>query len=33
MITYSRGLLFAGEDGMIWPFEATAHEGQIYRPQ
>ena len=33
MITYSRGLLFAGEDGMIWPFEATAHESQIYRPQ
>ena len=33
VVAYSRGLLFAGQDGMIWPYEATAHEAQIYRPQ
>ena len=32
VVAYSRGLLFAGEGGMIWPYEATAQETQIYRP-
>ena len=33
IMPYSRGLLLAGEGGMIWPYEATSHEAQIYRPQ
>ena len=33
MRSYSRGLIFTGEDGMIWPYEATAHEGQLFIPQ
>ena len=24
--SYNRGLIFAGEKGMIWPYEATGHE-------
>lgn len=24
--SYNRGLIFAGEGGMIWPYEATGHE-------
>ena len=32
ILAYSRGLLLAGEAGMIWPFEATANEAQLYRP-
>ena len=30
---YSRGLIVAGEHGMIFPFEATSNENQVYRPQ
>ena len=33
VIPYQRGLIFSGEDGNIWPFEATSNESQIYRPQ
>ena len=31
--SYSRGLILAGEEGMIFAFEATSNESQIYRPQ
>ena len=30
---YSRGLILAGSEGMIFVFEATSNENQIYRPQ
>lgn len=30
---YSRGLIFAGDQGMIFAFEATSNENQVYRPQ
>lgn len=33
VIPYSRGLIFSGEGGMIWPFESTSNESQVYRPQ
>jgi len=33
MVPYLRGLILAGEKGMIFPFEATSNESQVYRPQ
>ena len=30
---YSRGLIFSGQDGYIWPYEGTSNEAQVYRPQ
>ena len=32
VLAYARGIIVAGEGGRIWPFEVTAHEGQLYRP-
>ena len=29
---YSRGLILAGEQGFIWPFEQTSNEHEVYRP-
>ena len=33
MIAYARGIIFAGEQGLIWPYETTSNESQVYRPQ
>lgn len=32
MVPYLRGLILAGDKGMIFPFEATSNESQVYRP-
>lgn len=32
VIPYGRGIIFAGEDGQIWPFEGSSNENEPYRP-